>query len=220
MEPFKVSSELKSLSGSYPDAHAISRVAKQGGELARHAIARQWLSEGIPYAFKDCPGVYESVRFWLSTQLDVDPKEVSMTGSARLGQSLAPGEKMGRVFGDKSDLDMFIVSEELFKKLKDDFSCWSLEFETEVVSASNEKEDGYWRNNLSRVPKNIYRGFIDSKFIPNRKQYPHAARVNDTMSILKKKLDVTDSAPKVSEVSLRCYKSWESYVRQVSLNLE
>lgn len=219
MEPFKVSNELKLLSGSYPDAHAISKVAKQGGELARDAIARLWLSEGIPFAFKDCPGVYESVRFWLSTQLDVDPKEISLTGSARLGQSLTPGKKRGRAFGGHSDLDMFIVSETLFTRLRDDFNCWSYEFETGVVSATK-AADVYWKDNLTRVPKNINKGFIDSKYIPNLDQYSHARKVNNIMYLLKKKLDVTESAPKVASVSLRCYKSWESYVRQVSLNLE
>src|SRR5665647_3686824 len=102
LEAFKVSSPLANLLDSYPDAKRLMEVASTGGEQSKIAIARLWLSEGIPYAFKSRPGVYESVRTWLGTRLDVDPKEVNLTGSARIGQSLAPS-KLGSSFGKHSD---------------------------------------------------------------------------------------------------------------------
>lgn len=219
MEPFKVSSQLRDITGSYPDAKLISNAAKLGGESARYAIARQWLSEGIPYAFKDCPGIYESVRTWIAVRLDIDPKEVNLTGSARIGQSLAP-QKMGKPFGNGSDLDIFIISRELFVKLKTDFNEWSYDYECGSVRASNDREDGFWKNNLYRCPKNISRGFIDSNVIPNHDKYGHARNVAQTMYLLKEKLDVTDLAPKICHASVRCYNSWNSYVQQVSLGLQ
>jgi hypothetical protein len=219
MEPFKVSSQLRDITCTYPDAQLISDVGKQGGEAARHAIARQWLSEGIPYAFKGCPGVYESVRVWVATRLDVDPKEVNLTGSARLGQSLAP-KKMGKPFTEGSDLDIFIVSGGFFDRLKTDFNEWSYDYESNNIRASNKREDGFWKDNLHRCPKNISRGFIDSNVIPNYEKYSHARNAAQTMYLLKEKLTVTISAPKVCHASVRCYKSWGSYVQQVSLGLQ
>ncbi|NOR81533.1 MAG: hypothetical protein GQ529_11995 [Methyloprofundus sp.] len=177
------------------------------------------MSEGIPYAFKDCPGVYESVRSWLAIRLDINPKEVNITGSARIGQSLAP-KKMGKPFGEGSDLDLFIISSELFDKLKIDFNEWSFDYESNKVIASNDREDGFWKNNLHRCPKNISRGFIDSNVIPNHDKYTYAKNIAQTMYLLKEKLDVTNSAPKVCHASVRCYRSWDSYVRQVSLGLQ
>lgn len=219
MEPFKISTHLRDLKCAYPEAQLISNVAKNGGELARLAIARQWLSEGIPYAFKDCPAVYESVRAWMASRLDVDPKEINLTGSARLGQSLAP-QKMGKPFGEGSDLDIFIISEGLFNKLKNDFNEWSFDYESNSLKASNPREEGFWNNNLHRCPKNLARGFIDSNVIPNHQKYTHARNVAQTMYLLKEKLDVTETAPKICHASVRCYKSWESYVRQVALGLQ
>ena len=88
MESFRIPNELARLSGPYPDATAVADAAKLGGEAARVSIARLWLSEGIPYAFKDCPGIYESVRTWLSSCLGIHAKEIGITGSAMLGTSL------------------------------------------------------------------------------------------------------------------------------------
>ncbi len=218
MEPFKVSKYLSDIKNIYPDAQQILDAAEHGGEKARHAIARQWLSEGIPYAFKDCPGVYESVREWMATRLDVDPKEVNLTGSARLGQSLSPN-KVGKPFDNESDLDIFIVSSNLFDKLKTEFNEWSYDYESENISASNKREEKLWKDNLYRCPKNILRGFIDSNLIPNRKKYSYAQNVAQTMYMLKEKLSATKYAPKICHASVRCYKSWDSYVRQISLGL-
>ena len=219
MEPFKVSSHLRGIVSNYPDAKLILEAAKNGGESARQAIARQWLSEGVPFAFKDCPGIYESIRSWVGTRLNIDPKELNVTGSARLGQSLAP-HKMGKPFGDGSDLDIFIISNDLFEHLKSDFNQWSYDFESGEISASNEKERGFWVDNLHRGPKNIARGFIDSSKIPNYDKYSNVKNVAQTMYLLKVKLDATSEAPKFSHATVRCYKSWASYVQQISLGFQ
>lgn len=219
MEPFKVSSYLKEMVSPYPEAKLISEAAKHGGESARQAIARQWLSEGIPFAFKECPGIYESVRSWVGSRLNIDPKELNVTGSARLGQSLAP-HKMGKPFGDGSDLDIFIISSELFEHLKSDFNEWSYDFERGFIMASNDRENGFWIENLHRGPKNIARGFIDSNIVPNHDKYRNVRNISQTMYLLKEKLDITTGAPKFCHASVRRYKSWPSYVQQISLGFQ
>ena len=219
MEPFKSPDSLKELTSPYPDPQDLLEAAHSGGEPARIALAQLWLSEGIPYAFRCCPAIYESVRSWLSAQLGVHAKEISMVGSARLGKSPAP-EKLGDPFDENSDLDIFIVSNCLFESLREDFCRWSFDFENEKLSPRNRRETIYWPENNKRGPNMIRRGFIDAKMIPNLPDYPTAQRINDAMWRLVEKLKITTNAPQPKKASVRCYYSWDSFVQQVSLSLK
>lgn len=219
MEAFKVSNQLQGLVDAYPGARLLREVAADGGEVSRIAIARLWLSEGIPYAFKDCPGIYEALRTWLGGRINVDPKEIYVTGSARLGQSLSP-HQVGKQFDEESDLDLFIVSENLFDRMRQDFNSWSYNFENGNINASNPREHKFWQDNIVRGPRLIARGFIDSKLVPNYESYPTIKNIAQSMWLLKGKLDKTESAPKVSYATIRCYRSWEHFVRQTVLSLE
>ncbi|MFP3939739.1 MAG: hypothetical protein ACLF0P_05480 [Thermoanaerobaculia bacterium] len=192
--------------------------AKNGGEQARQALARLWLSEGIPYAFRDCPAVYESMRSWLANRLGVHAKEISVAGSARLGASLSP-VKLGRPFGSKSDLDVFVVSAQLFEIVRKEFCRWSLDFESGRVKPRNAREEGFWQDNNYRGDKLIRRGFIDQKLIPNLDAYADIRNISESMWALAQKLNVTERAPRPKRASTRCYKSWDAFVRQAALNL-
>lgn len=218
MEAFKVSTHLSEFLDSYPDAKSLVDAAINGGESSKIAIARLWLSEGIPFAFKAKPALYESVRAWLGARLDVDPKEINLTGSARIGQSLAPS-KIGTSFGEHSDLDLFIVSHALFDRMKANFNDWSYQFEGGLVCPSNARERAFWQENNQRGPNQIQRGFLDSKMVPNHNAYPAIKNIAQTMWLLKSKLDITDGAPIVKSASVRCYKDWGSYVRQMVISL-
>jgi hypothetical protein len=218
MEPFRISKPILKLVDPYPDPKILLDIAHSGGEQAQVAFARLWLSEGIPYAFRNCPAIYESVRTWLSTRLNVHAKEISLVGSARLGRSIAP-ENLGNPFDETSDLDIFIVSGRLFEALREDFCSWSFDFEEGRITANNCREAKFWRNNNDQVPKNIQRGFIDTKKIPNRFEYSTVQKVNDTMSLLVSKLKITSKAPKPKQASVRCYSSWDAFVQQTLLNL-
>jgi len=218
MEPFKVHSEIASITSNYPDAKSLIQAAKDGGNPSKIAIASLWLSEGIPYAFKNNPALYEAVRSWLCTRLSVNAKDIHLTGSARLGQSMAP-TKLGRAFGKHSDLDIFIVSSSLFEQLSQEFNDWSYRFEMgiEVPSPAEQK---FWPENLERGPKNLRRGFIDPSIIPNRVSFPITKNISQSMYLLKLKLDQTANSPSITEASVRCYKNWESYIQQSLLNFQ
>jgi hypothetical protein len=218
MEPFKISPHLAMLLDSYPDARILVDAATNGGQHGKAAIARLWLSEGIPFAFKSAPALYESVRAWLGGRLDVDPKEIHLTGSARIGQSLAP-MKIGTSFGSHSDLDLFVVSQTLFDRIKTDFNNWSYHFEGGLVQPSNDTEKKYWVDNSQRGAGLIQRGFLDSHIVPNREEYPTIKNIAQTMWLLKSKLDITEGAPSIKSASVRCYKDWGSYVRQMVISL-
>lgn len=219
MEAFKVPKRLNKLIGTYPNAKIINEIAKEGSTEDRIAITRLWLSEGIPYVFKDFPGIYETIRTWIAQRLNVHAKNISITGSARIGTSLSPN-KLGNQFNEKSDLDFFVVSEELFDKLRIDFNTWSYDFEKGTISPLNDREEKFWKDNLERGIKLFEKGFFDPHLVPNREQYLQVKNISQTMWLLHEKLTITDGIPNVSKVSLRCYRNWSDYTRQTSLNLK
>ena len=218
MEPFSIPAALRGVTDHYPEPRLVLDAAIQGGEQAQTALARLWLSEGIPFAFRECPAVYEAVRSWLSAILGVNAKEIGIVGSARLGASLAP-KKLGQPFSDTSDLDFFTVSKCLFEKLSEEFCQWSRAFENGEVTPRTAQEVRYWPENHKWGRRQIRRGFLDKKFIPNLKQYPITMKISHRMWVLVEKLKRTPSAPRLKSASVRCYVSWDSFVRQVSLNL-
>jgi len=206
------------LRDTHPEAESVLAAARNGGNASRVALARLWLSEGIPYAFSECPAVFEVLRGWLAIRLDVDPKEISLTGSARIGSSMSPG-KRGSRFSVDSDLDLFIVSETLFGKLRDEFNKWTYEFEGGLVKPSNPREYAFWKDNAARGSGLLARGFIDQKMIPNLPNYPVVKSISQGMWLLTEKLRLTDGAPKPKQASIRSYKSWAHAIQQISLNL-
>jgi hypothetical protein len=100
---------------------------------AREIVARLWLTEGLPSAFFTSPAIYEDMRGWLASRLNVHPKEVTLIGSARLGYSLAPPPNFGRPFGPRSDLDLSIVSADLFKRVTLAFSSFAVDYRAGAV---------------------------------------------------------------------------------------
>ena len=218
MEPFRIPDPLRSLRGAHPEAEAILTAARSGGNSSCVALARLWLTEGIPYAFAECPAIFEVLRGWLATRLDVDPKEISLTGSARIGSSISPG-KRGTKFSPSSDLDLFVVSETLFGKLRDEFNHWTYEFDGGIVKAANSREHAFWKENAVRGIGLLARGVIDQKMIPNLPNYPTVKSISQGMWLLTEKLRLTEGAPTPKYASIRCYRSWNHAIQQISLNL-
>lgn len=218
MEPFRIPEPLRPLRTAYPEAESVLAAASNGGNASRVALARLWFSEGIPYAFSECPAVFEVLRGWLAIRLDVDPKEISLTGSARIGCSISP-RKRGFRFSFDSDLDLFVVSETLFEKLRGEFNKWTYEFESDAVKPSNPREYNLWRHNAARGSGLLARGFIDHWMIPNLPNYPVVKSISQGMWLLTEKLRLTDGAPKPKKASIRSYKSWNHAIQQISLNL-
>ena len=217
MKPFEVADALGGLRGAYPDSAQLKK-AICSGKQSRTMIVKLWISEGIPHAFSNCPAIYEAVRTWLAKELSVHAKEISITGSARLGISLSP-KKYGERFEKQSDLDFFVVSDSFYKLLEKDFNLWLQEFRCGRVNARNGREQEFWSENADRGQRNLYKGFIDSKMIPNFQRYKVARKTANSMWLLTEKLKSTNNAPDVSTASVRCYRSWEAAVKQISFNL-
>ena len=68
---------------------------------------------------------YFQLKHQVSEQFKLHPSQVVVVGSGKLGFSIAP-QKRYRHFGDESDLDVAIVSDDLFHALwQEAFDYWS-----------------------------------------------------------------------------------------------
>lgn len=183
------------------------------------AVGRQWISEGVPYAFRECPLMFEALREWYSLWLGVHPKEVTVIGSARLGYSLAPVPNFGRAFGAGSDLDLAVVSRSGFDLLAAEFESWIGRYQAGIAIPSD-AESRYWPENARTVPANLADGFIDAHKVPGRPDhYPWAAKIAQANFLLRRKLDVTQHAPRVRKVSLRIYRGWQAFSARLGVSL-
>ena len=211
---------LAGLTGAYPASEDVLQTVGLGPR-ERSVVARLWISEGIPFAFRACPALYDEVRTWLAMGLELDPKEISMGGSGRLGYSLA-SNRWGEAYRPRSsDLDFFAVSERLFEGLRRDFTRWSDDHDSGAVVPRSEQEGRYWQANRQEAPRCIEKGFLDSWRVPNRPSYRVFSRVNNRLASLRAKLRETDPGPKPpGTLTLRCYRDWRSYERQLTLNLK
>ena len=77
------------------------------------SVLDTYLFEGLPYSFAEQPRLHQRMIRSLSRGLNVPQQDICIVGSARLGFSLAP-DRYGEPFSDLSDLDVVIVSTELF----------------------------------------------------------------------------------------------------------
>ena len=220
MKAFEVSSALDPLREVYPPLEIILTAARNGDRDVRYAMARLWLSEGIPHCFKIRPGLYESLRRWLALQLDIQAKEVTLVGSGRQGFCMSPGPTLGRPFGEHSDLDLTVVSSGLFDRLRADFARWEMDYVAGTVSPRHAAERKLWYANRQSVPSGIARGFIDPHKIPTWNRYPEAQAVAQAMYTAHEKLKITRDAPLVRKLSVRIYRNWDCFIRQMAINLE
>jgi hypothetical protein len=94
----------------YPSKDEFSELL----DSSDHAkIVKELLVDGIPFAFRDSPADYNILRATLGTALRLSSDAMTVIGSGRIGFSLSP-EKYGEPFSPKSDLDVVVVSAELF----------------------------------------------------------------------------------------------------------
>jgi hypothetical protein len=218
MRPFLISDKCRKLRDVYPHSAVLSEAIKGVAHLELRAILRLWFSEGIPFAFQTNPMLYEVVREWMAMRLQVNPKSVTMIGSGRIGYSVCPLPKFGREFSAESDLDFSIIDHKLFSDLVQTFFEWESDVDSGRVSPRNNRQRGFWDDSLKKLPENIARGFIDPYKVPTLYKYQRIVTIQDTLYLLGERLKVTPGAPKVKQVSVRVYKDWNSFFRQMCLN--
>ena len=217
IEPFALSSETTKLLGSYPSSAILRDVYARTLHEERLGIIRLWMTEGIPFAFKQYPLLYEEVRNFIARGITVEAKEVTLVGSGRIGFSLSKDE-WGDPFNGDSDLDFVVVSDSLFRVLVAEFQTWVRDLASRKVLPRNEPETATWLENIEILNQKIPRGFIQVRLLPFHDNYPHVRRCYDTIWLLRKKLKSTATAPRLSDASIRVYSSWRSCVNQLRIN--
>ena len=217
--PFVATPRLAKLPNPFPTPDQLQEALRNGTWRDREVFVRLWLSEGVPFSFRNCPAVFEDLRGWLGNRLDVHPKEITLIGSARIGFSLASGVKYGKEFNNRSDLDFSVVSHSLFSLLAQSYYQYVDDYHSRRIIPSGEKEVKLWRENIKVCRRNIQRGFLDANKIPNRRPYPVVRNIMTSMWFLDKRLKETPGAPPIKYSSVRVFRCWGSFVDQVSLNL-
>lgn len=219
MLPFKISSPFLMLKEPYPKGDSILRIVQILGLNEATALSRLWLSEGIPFIFKDNPSIYEAIRGWIAAKLSIHPKQLTLIGSARIGSSIAPPPKCNKPFSPESDLDWAAISKRLFDRCTTEFKEWENGYKKDLVHPRNPIEAKYWEDNILRCPGTIRRGFIDPYKIPTWGRFPISRLIADTMWRVKEKTKVTTFAPLFKKSTIRVYRDWCSFINLLTLNL-
>ncbi len=180
-KPFRIDPGFQALPYPFPCPVELRNALENSTEREREIFVRLWLAEGVPYAFRDCPAIYEDIRGWLGDRLDVHPKEITLIGSSRIGYSLAASSKFGREFNENSDLDFSIVSPSLFERLVAASKLFHEDYKNGSIQPGNDRERNLWPENFKFAEHNIPKGFLDSNKIPNRERYSSAREINQYM---------------------------------------
>lgn len=218
MKPFEISPALASITGTYPEFSKVRLLFKDAVQHQNMMFVRLWLAEGIPFAFQNCPSIYQVSREWLAKRLSVDPHHISIVGSARLGYSLNPSS-FERGFYEKSDLDYVVVSESLFSRCAEASIRFVADFESGEITPPNERNKVFWSQDVDYIKRNTPKGFLNQGKVPNFTRYEEIRYVEDQFWRLSMSLKRTTGLPPFTKATYRIYKDQESFVRRAALNL-
>jgi hypothetical protein len=132
---------------------------------------------------------------------------------------MAGSTDFGRPFGEKSDLDIAVVSQKLFEAVAEVFSKWKHDYTNGIVNPQNDRQRYLWPENLKFGERNLPLGFFDVNKLPTLDRYPLVKNIQNTMWALREKLKVTPKAPLPRNASTRVFATWRDLVARVSLNL-
>ena len=215
MRGFEISDAGRKLVPQFPVGELLQQLLPKLGEEELMSFLRQWVAEGIPFAFRECPLVYECLRSWMGYRLRVETRNITIIGSARLGCSLSRGAKFGKPYDD-SDLDFAVICDRLFANIVADFELWS----SKIGRGEEQLANKFGQENLDLLPSNIRRGFIDAFKIDHHRYLEHAAIVTNTEAYGHQMLQSTKGAPTVKRLSVRVYANFDAFFRQMRLNLD
>ncbi|TIV73008.1 MAG: hypothetical protein E5V89_02370 [Mesorhizobium sp.] len=207
---------LKSLSGHYPESARFTPGLRLTKDDSRH-FAALWLSEGVPFAFQTVPAIFQIARENLAQHLSIPFRDVSMTGSGRIGYSMSPA-KFGAVYSSNSDVDLFIVSERWFEALSEQAIQFLDDYKEQKISPANDRQRGFWDDSLLRLPKNIQQGFLDAKKV-SFEHSPAAKALQKAADRFRYDVNQLSAAQTVKDASIRAYKDWNSAISQIAFNV-
>ena len=220
MHPFKLTAGAEELTNVYLSSSALKNFFIKASDRERLGIIRLWITEGIPFVFKNNPILYEEVRSYIAYYLNISPKEVTIVGSARVGYSLT-NKEWGREFiPSKSDLDFAIISNSLYNDLVKDFQQWVKDITLYETKPNSPDQMIRWLEAIKTVDNNIPKGYINVKQLYGTKKYKTVQKCKQTMYELKKKLEKTLNAPAIHDSSIRIYSNWAKCIKQLEINFK
>lgn len=175
-----------------------------------------YITEGIPFAFKRNPLIFEDSRVWIARHLGTNPEDITVTGSSRLGFSLNP-RKLGNPYKENSDLDFIIISNKIFESYIADFRVYVNDIKTKI--AKRQRINAISLENIENIyytSKNL--GFIDQFKIPINKKYLTVYKTYDVFWHLTERMKITPHCPSPYKATARVYKDWESCLNQLTIN--
>lgn len=177
----------------------------EGSDLV--PFIRCYVQERTPAAFATCPLLWEAIRVWISKRLEVDAREIGLSGSAQSGFSLNPKNRGTPFNPNKSDLDLFIVNEKFFLKLEKEARQF-------LINANMQNS---YVDQANTVERSLSKGFIDLIQIPaNHERYPTIAKGLNEASILTDRLQSHGFELRTSH--FRVYREWVNLAAWVELS--
>ncbi len=85
-------------------------------EKSPNELVQAFLFDSPPYCFASDPALYQTFREQICNKFKIHPQNFTIIGSAKMGFSLHPA-RFGKPFCEASDIDVVLVSEELFQTL-------------------------------------------------------------------------------------------------------
>lgn len=151
--------------GAETDPEVVRRLTSFRGDLVVRTptdVVRRHIIAGSCYSFDD--DVHFALRDAVGRGVGIHPEDVVVVGSAKLGFSIAP-EKQYRPFGETSDVDVALVSADLFDEI------WreALQFD---------ESGGDWPAK-AEFRKYLFRGWIRPDKFPPSVLFPRATSWTD-----------------------------------------
>jgi hypothetical protein len=106
---------------AYPTSQEFAEVLRA---TRLEDVVDEYLFQGHPYVFRRSPRDFETLRQHLHDALGISAEAVLVVGSGKLGFSLRP-DTFGRPFNRRSDVDVVVVSEDLFDRIWRTLLSWN-----------------------------------------------------------------------------------------------
>lgn len=206
MQGLSSNDSLTALTGQYLTPETLKASASTMSDTDMSYVWRTWVAQGIPKLFEHNPLQFEELRKWLADQLSVSPLEIGLVGSARVGFSLAP-KKYGTVLGNHSDLDLLVVSSQVFSVARNDSERWLQDVRNAVIPSTGR----YVMANFETISNNLRDGFLQPHMLDSRYDSQKLKRIAWRLGL---KLSNTPGVVTSKVKSIRIYKGWIEAERQ------
>ncbi len=103
--------------------------------------------------------------------------------------------------------------------MNEEFNSWKDQYQDKVMIPSNATEARYWSQNVETGYRQLARGFLDSKYIPNRDEFELTRKLNNSMFLVKKYLSEIHKI-EITKATISVYQNWHSFAKRLNINTE